>query len=109
MYEIMLGGWENTASVIRYDGKQPDKVRVNTPNLLTENESKKFLISWLDGLITVRAGDLKGRVIMEWQDPNPIGVSYVGVRTGWGAKGNWKLCCEHYPARPAGNSGSRSK
>lgn len=27
MYEIMLGGWENKASVIRYDRKQPDKVR----------------------------------------------------------------------------------
>lgn len=27
MYEVMLGGWENTASVIRYDRKKPDKVR----------------------------------------------------------------------------------
>lgn len=27
MYEILLGGWENKASVIRYDRKQPDKVR----------------------------------------------------------------------------------
>ncbi|XP_076284163.1 uncharacterized protein LOC143210832 isoform X1 [Lasioglossum baleicum] len=100
MYEIMLGGWENMASVIRYDGKQPDKVRVNTPNLLNESQSKKFAITWLDGLITVRNGDLNGPVIMEWRDPKPIGVSYVGVRTGWGATGKWQLRTAHYPPLP---------
>ncbi|XP_017886266.1 uncharacterized protein LOC108628686 isoform X2 [Ceratina calcarata] len=91
MYEIILGGWENKASVIRYDRKQPDKVRVDTPNLLSENETRKFAICWLDGHITVRAGGLNGSTIMDWQDPKPIGVSYVGVRTGWGATGKWKL------------------
>ncbi|XP_054011254.1 uncharacterized protein LOC128893949 isoform X1 [Hylaeus anthracinus] len=104
MYEIMLGGWENTASVIRYDRKQPDKVRTNTPNLLNENDTKKFAISWLDGLITVRVGDLNGPAIMEWQDPKPFGVSYVGVRTGWGATGKWKLRSALYPPRPVPGS-----
>ncbi|EGI57249.1 C3 and PZP-like alpha-2-macroglobulin domain-containing protein 8 [Acromyrmex echinatior] len=98
MYEIMLGGWENKTSVIRYDRKQPDKVRVDTPNLLTDREHKRFSITWLEGLITVRSGGPSGAVLMEWRDPNPIGVSYVGVRTGWGATGNWKLRFEHYPA-----------
>jgi len=27
MYEILLGGWENSASVIRYRREKPDKVR----------------------------------------------------------------------------------
>ncbi|XP_006621855.1 uncharacterized protein LOC102675334 isoform X1 [Apis dorsata] len=103
MYEIILGGWENTASVIRYDCKQPDKVRVNTPNLLNENETKKFAICWLDGRIMVRVGSLSGSVIMEWQDPTPIGVSYVGVRTGWGATGKWKLQTTLYPSPTAPN------
>ncbi|XP_018369126.1 PREDICTED: uncharacterized protein LOC108765092 isoform X1 [Trachymyrmex cornetzi] len=100
MYEIMLGGWENKASAIRYDRKQPDKVRVDTPSLLTDREHKRFSITWLEGLITVRSGGPSGPVLMEWRDPNPIGVSYVGVRTGWGATGNWKLRFEHYPAVP---------
>ncbi|XP_032681076.1 uncharacterized protein LOC116848753 isoform X1 [Odontomachus brunneus] len=98
MYEIMLGGWDNMASVIRYDRKQPDKVRVDTPNLLSEHEHKRFSITWFEGLITVRTGGQNGAVLMKWHDPNPIGVSYVGVRTGWGATGNWKLRFEHYPA-----------
>ncbi|XP_020287655.1 uncharacterized protein LOC109856586 isoform X1 [Pseudomyrmex gracilis] len=98
MYEIMLGGWENQASVIRYDRKQPDKVRVNTPNLLNERQYKRFSITWFGGLITVRSGGQNGAVLMEWRDPNPLGVSYVGVRTGWGATGKWKLHFEHYPA-----------
>ncbi|XP_043277425.1 uncharacterized protein [Venturia canescens] len=100
MYEIMLGGWENTASVIRYDRKQPDKVRVNTANLLNPNEYKKFSISWLDGHIVVKSGDQRGPVLLEWKDPNPIGISHVGVRTGWGATGNWKLRFEHHQALP---------
>ncbi|XP_070520354.1 uncharacterized protein [Cardiocondyla obscurior] len=102
MYEIMLGGWENKASVIRYDRKQPDKMRVDTPNLLSDRDHKRFSITWLDGLITVRSGGLSGAVLMEWRDPNPIGVSYVGVRTGWGATGNWKLHFEQYPAVATG-------
>lgn len=43
---------------------------------------------------------------MEWLDPNPIGVSHIGVRTGWGAKGVWKLRFEQnlkYPS-PFGSS-----
>nr|XP_033324068.1 uncharacterized protein LOC117219218 isoform X1 [Megalopta genalis] len=108
MYEILLGGWENMASVIRYDRKQPDKVRVDTPYLMNESQSKKFAITWLDGLIRVRAENLSGPVIMEWRDPKPIGISYVGVRTGWGATGKWQLRAVRFPAPDAKNATSPS-
>lgn len=71
---------------------------MNTPNLLSEHEHRRFSITWLDGLIRVRSGGQNGVVLMEWRDENPIGVGYMGVRTGWGATGNWKLHFEHYPA-----------
>ena len=37
-------------------------------------------------------GDTHGEnVFMEWKDPDPIRVNYVGVMTGWGAEGDWEL------------------
>ncbi|XP_063991094.1 uncharacterized protein LOC135169750 isoform X1 [Diachasmimorpha longicaudata] len=106
MYEVLLGGWDNTASVIRYDRKQPDKVRVNTPNLLSSSEHRKFAIMWHDGLITVRSGDQHGKILLEWKDPEPIGISHVGVRTAWGATGNWRM---HFDNLPHTRSGSSSR
>ncbi|XP_046753362.1 uncharacterized protein LOC124416394 isoform X1 [Diprion similis] len=102
MYEVLLAGWNNTASVIRYDRKQPDKVRAETPNLLSANERKKFSISWFNGHIVVRVGGENGPVLMEWRDPNPIGISHVGVRTAWGATGKWSVLVARPAAGPSG-------
>ncbi|PSN44181.1 hypothetical protein C0J52_20710, partial [Blattella germanica] len=89
MYEILLGGWENSATVIRYDRKKPDKVRVDTPNLLTNNNYTRFLVEWQHGHLTVKKAD--GTILIDWKDPNPFGISHYGVRTAWGARGQWKV------------------
>ncbi|XP_063394948.1 uncharacterized protein LOC134679930 [Cydia fagiglandana] len=96
MYEIMLGGWENTKSVIRYCRQQPDKVTVPTPGLMNPNEFKKFLIEWRCGRLIVRDG-LTGGVLLEWHDPSPFPIAHFGVRTGWGARGQWRI--KHFAAR----------
>ncbi|XP_015586318.1 uncharacterized protein LOC107263519 isoform X1 [Cephus cinctus] len=109
MYEIMIGGWENSASVIRYNRTQPDKVRVDTKGILNSNEYKKFSISWLDGHIVVKTGNQSGPVLLDWHDPNPIGVSYIGVRTGWGSTGNWNLRFEPHAAHGGSGAATPSK
>nr|CAD7409601.1 unnamed protein product [Timema poppensis] len=89
MYEILLGGWENSATVIRYNREKPDKVRAETPGLLTSSEFKHFTFEWRHGLIQVKKAG--GAVLVEWKDPNPFGVSYYGIRTAWGSKGHWRV------------------
>ncbi|KAI8438201.1 hypothetical protein MSG28_010820 [Choristoneura fumiferana] len=95
MYEFILGGWENTQSVIRHCRQKPEKVTVPTPGLMNPNEFKRFLIEWRCGRLAVRDGET-GAVLMEWQDPSPFPVTHFGVRTGWGARGLWRI--KHFPA-----------
>ncbi|KAJ8735380.1 hypothetical protein PYW07_007000 [Mythimna separata] len=92
MYEIILGGWRNKQSVLRYCRKKPDKVIVSTPRLLDPDNFKKFLIKWRKGKVTVQYGD-SSKVIMEWQDFTSFGISHFGVRT-FGASGQW--CINHF-------------
>ncbi|XP_044734499.1 uncharacterized protein LOC123296873 isoform X1 [Chrysoperla carnea] len=91
MYELILGGWENTASAIRYRREKPDKVHVSTPHLLHAQEPRRLLIEWNNGHITARVTSRQHPIFLEWHDPNPIGISYFGVRTAWGATGKWRV------------------
>ncbi|VVC95542.1 unnamed protein product [Leptidea sinapis] len=90
IYEIILGGWENSKSVIRHCRQKPDKVTVPTPGIMNANEPKKFLIEWRCGTIAVRDGKT-GQVLMEWTDPAPFPITHFGIRTGWGAQGQWRI------------------
>lgn len=68
------------------------QLRVDTPNLVSANEFRRFCLSWNNGLVTVRSGGFNGPVLLEWQDTNPkFPVTHIGIRTAWGATGKWKL------------------
>lgn len=88
--EVFLGGWGNTKSVIRRNRTKPEKAEADTPEILTPGEFRGFWIKWMDGVITV--GHEGGvAAFLSWSDPEPFHITHVGVCTGWGAAGSWKI------------------
>lgn len=64
------------------------KVHIDTPQLLCKDTPKKFVISWRDGVIEVFRDSSK---LFEWNNSNPFSISHYGIRTCWGAVGNWHI------------------
>jgi hypothetical protein len=87
MYEVFLGGWKNTKSVIRKNRTKPD-IEADTPDILNDGEFRGFWIRWMDNTITVGH---EGQVaaFLTFEDSEAIPINYVGVCTGWGACGSW--------------------
>ena len=92
-YEIVIGGWSNTKSVIRRIIPFPvvDYDEIATPNILNANEDRPFWADARNGLIRFGSGHVIGNdIILSWQDNQPLNPSYVGFMTGWGSSGIWK-------------------
>lgn len=90
MFEIFLGGWSNTKSVIRKNRTKPDVVEVNTPGILSPGEFRGFWVRWYDNVITV-GKEGEAAAFMSWEEPGMAPVHYVGICTGWGANGTWLI------------------
>ncbi|XP_063991103.1 uncharacterized protein LOC135169755 [Diachasmimorpha longicaudata] len=90
MYEILIGGWGNTKSVIRKNRTKPDVTEVMTPGILDANKSCGFWIKWNNGMITVgREGE--DAPFLSHSDPELFDIQFYGIRTAWGASGEWEL------------------
>ncbi|XP_063357679.1 C3 and PZP-like alpha-2-macroglobulin domain-containing protein 8 isoform X2 [Cydia amplana] len=90
MYEVFIGGWGNTKSVIRRNRTKPEKAEADTPGILNAGEFRGFWVRWDSGIISAgREGE--AIPFLSWQDPEPFAVGFVGVCTGWGATGTWKI------------------
>jgi len=55
-YELVLGGWKNSRSAVRYGGRGPVVAQVNTPGLLDPDDFRSFWISWGTDVIEVISG-----------------------------------------------------
>ncbi|XP_045528031.1 uncharacterized protein LOC123716365 isoform X2 [Pieris brassicae] len=90
MYEIFIGGWGNAKSVIRRNRTKPDKVEIETPGIVNGGEFRGFWVRWDGGIVSAgREGE--AIPFISWSDPEPFPVAFVGVCTGWGATGTWKI------------------
>ena len=88
----MIGGWANSKSVIRENsGGENHAVTSGSP--CNPNEWVTVTVAFVGGnTVVVSMGDTHGvNVLMQWTDPDPIRVNYVGVMTGWGAEGDWEF------------------
>ncbi|XP_076109301.1 uncharacterized protein LOC143078283 isoform X1 [Mytilus galloprovincialis] len=92
LYEIVLGGWGNTQSVIR-DRKQGGQLAVYRGRVLNSHEFRTFTIKWSNARIRVE--DESGKKLMEWTDTtNPYTIRNIGISTGWGSTGIWSFPCQ---------------
>ncbi|XP_021348638.1 zonadhesin-like isoform X2 [Mizuhopecten yessoensis] len=91
LYEIVIGGWGNSKSVIRTQ-KQGQNLYTKNGRRLDCRQYRKFKISWTGGLITVQS--YVNGVLLEflrYKDPSPMDIQSVGVSTGIWATGEWRI------------------
>ncbi|XP_041452511.1 uncharacterized protein LOC121405678 [Lytechinus variegatus] len=95
MYEIAIGGWENTGGAIRrlrevYEWDETYQNHPATLALTGKPSYDHYRISFADGhIILYRYGN--DIPLMEYIDPDPQQVNYVGIWTGFGSDGYWKF------------------
>ncbi|XP_077862604.1 uncharacterized protein LOC100373394 [Saccoglossus kowalevskii] len=91
MYEIVIGGLENSQSFIRRSKQGEDLAIAITPKMLSPSEFRGFWVTWDNGIIKVgRAGETEP--FMQMEDPNPLTINYIGYSTGWGSTGVFYVC-----------------
>ena len=92
MYEIVIGGWNNTKSVIRKGSQRSAKDERVTQSILNPNEDRPFWADAKNGFVRLGKGKIIGSdIVIKWQDNQPLDPGYVGFMTGFGSTGVWKF------------------
>ena len=86
----VIGGWQNTQSVIRLSKQGLNKVTVSTVGVTSNTEYREYHISFGSNLVEV--SEVGNQPFMSYKNPNGFDVSYIGISTGWGSEGIWEFC-----------------
>lgn len=87
-YEAVLGGWNNTMSVIRLANVHMQEYLET--GIVHCNEFRQFWISWTEATIRVGKGtELFQSTFLEWNDSNFAGVNHLSFSCGYGSYGIW--------------------
>ncbi|KAG5864636.1 hypothetical protein JTB14_023425 [Gonioctena quinquepunctata] len=91
IYEIFIGGDENSTSLIRKNKIEPGLVKVKTPDILDPHGFRSFWISWQNKIISVGKENEATPFLSWtlWTCEDEVNIQYVGLSTGSGAAGSW--------------------
>ena len=93
IHEVVIGGWQNTKSVIYKDTVNNETVaEKDTLKILDCSEFRDFWIRWdTNGDIMVGQAALNTGEILRYTDPDPHPIHSVSISTGEGNLGQWRL------------------
>ena len=93
MNEVVIGGWNNTKSVIRKSPQNDDdSATLETIDILSCTETRYFWISWYYGMIRVGKGSIVGDdQFLTWDGPGMVRARALSFTNAAGWSGTWHI------------------
>lgn len=86
-YEVVIGGWNNTKSVIRMGGAHMHEYQET--GIVGCQQWRQFWVSWTESTIRVGKADTFTNTFLEWHDQSFVGINHLSFSTGYGSEGFW--------------------